>query len=82
MYDIVDSTNDISAASVYACDLSCDDAWEIIESPCYWSALAAYQEKLVLIGGIESSTDKMSKSSGCFRVRRELSLLGAQVFLI
>ncbi len=67
VYDIVDSTNDISAANVYACDLSCDDAWEIIESPCYWSALAAYQEKLVLIGGIESSTDKMSKKLWMFQ---------------
>ena len=61
VYDVVDSTNDISAANVHVCDLLYDDVWETIEGPCYWSALVAYKERLVLIGGIEASTDKMSK---------------------
>ena len=40
---------------VYIYELS-NDTWNTLESPTYYSSLTTYQEKLVLVGGVDAST--------------------------
>ena len=57
------TTKNETASNIYVYDL---DTWEILESPAQQSALTAYQEKLVLIGGMDVTTKKVTNEIWVF----------------
>ena len=43
--------------NIYSCDFTGDITWKTLKSPTRRSALTTYQERLVLVGGVDPSTD-------------------------
>ena len=51
-----DTLTTATAFNIYSCDFTGDIIWKTLKSPTSRSALTTYQERLVLVGGRDSST--------------------------
>ena len=49
--------NILGICNIYSCNFTGDITWKTLKSPTRWSALTTYQERLVLVGGVDPSTD-------------------------
>ena len=51
-----DTLTTATACNIYSCDFTGDITWKTLKSPTSQSALTTYQERLVLVGGVDPST--------------------------
>ena len=51
-----DTATDETDYNIYSCDFTGDITWKTLKSPTGLSALTTYQERLVLVGGVDPST--------------------------
>ena len=57
--------NDTTAANIYTYDPT-TDTWETLQSPTRYSALTTYHNKLLLVGGVETSTGQATNQLWVF----------------
>ena len=57
--------NNTTAANIYTYDPTMD-TWETLQSPARYSALTTYHNKLLLMGGLETSTDQVTNQLWVF----------------